>query len=220
MRFESKMRDDRRRHGSSQVPSALPSNSRVGLLFVDFDPLLVGQRVFSVVLVVERRVTLSVESTTEEFVDLRDRDKYQGARKDHAPLPLNGEEQEDLVVDDRNINDGEDADQEPDRRPQEGLVFEPVHAEHGLRGVLADKGVKDQDDEEGGENCTPSTAGVIADVVAEVLVTVDAQIAVEITPHAATTKAKIVRNLITMCLVNVTYTAVKFPIAIAPMSKP
>lgn len=98
------------------------------------------------VLVVERRVTFSVESTTEEFVDLRDRDKYQGARKDHAPLPLDGEEQENLVVDDRDINDGEDADQEPDRRPQEGLVFEPAHAKNGLRGVFADEGVKDQDD--------------------------------------------------------------------------
>lgn len=219
MHFESKRRDGCR-HGSSQVPSVSPSNSRVGLLFVDFDPLLVGQRVFSVVLVVERRVTLSVESTTEEFVDLRDRDKYQGARKDHAPLPLDGEEQEDLVVDDRDVDDGEDADQEPERGPHEGLVLEPVHAENGLRGVFANEGVKDQDDQEGGENCTPSTSGVIADVVAEVLVTVDAQIAVEIAPHAASIKAKNVRDLIAMRLLNVTYTAVKFPIAIAPMSKP
>lgn len=219
MQFESKRRDDCR-HGSSQVPSVSPSNSRVGLLLVDLDPLLVGQRVLSVVLVVERRVTLSVESTTEKLVDLRDRNKDQGARKDHTPLPLDGEEQEDLVVDDRDVDDREDANQEPDRRPQEGLVFEPVHAENGLRGVFADKGVKDQDDQEGGEHRTPSTAGVIADVVAEVLVTVDAQIAVEIAPHAATTKVKDVKNLIAMHLVNVTYTAVKFPIAMAPMSKP
>lgn len=131
----------------------------------------------------ESSVVLAVEMPTEQLVSLGNGDEDKRAGDDHAPLPFDGEEQKDLVVDDRDIDDGEDTDQESEGRPHQSPVLEPVHAEDRLGRMFAHKGVDDEDDQEDGEYGASGSTGLVAQVLREILVAVDTEVTVEVTPH-------------------------------------
>lgn len=101
----------------------------------------------------------------------------------HSPLPLDREQQEYFVVDHGNVDDRKYGDAENDDGPEEYLVLEQVHAEDRLCRMLANEGMDHEDDQETGKHSASSSTGVIADVLPEVLVAVDTEISVKVTPH-------------------------------------